>query len=97
MLLQHPWLKSFSKPPTIAEEAEEGEEADKVAEAVGKIQLGGPIGVDEEVAEWVTSVLKRKQEGQGNDGPSRPALHAAPLDSVSPIGSPLLDEAPEGL
>ncbi|KND89819.1 MAP kinase kinase PBS2 [Tolypocladium ophioglossoides CBS 100239] len=97
MLLQHPWLKSFSKPHTIAEEAEEGEEADKVAEAVGKIQLGDSSSEDAEVANWVSSVLKRKQEGLGNDGPSRPALHAAPLDSVSPIGSPLLNKTPEEL
>ncbi|KAJ6443827.1 dual specificity mitogen-activated protein kinase kinase dSOR1 [Purpureocillium lavendulum] len=91
MLLQHPWLKSFSKPQTITEEAEEGEEAEKVAEAVGKIQLGGGTE-DDEVADWVKGVLKRKQEGTGTGGPSRPALHAAPLDSVSPIGSPLLQK-----
>ncbi|PNY28315.1 MAP kinase kinase PBS2 [Tolypocladium capitatum] len=94
MLLQHPWLKSFSKPQTIAEEAEEGEEADKVAEAVGKMQLGDSGSEDAEVANWVMSVLKRKLEGQGSDGRSRPALHAAPLDSVSPMGSPLLSKAP---
>ncbi len=92
MLLQHPWLKPFSKPQTITEEAEEGEEAEKVAEAVGKIQLGGGTE-DDEVADWVKGVLKRKQERSGTGGPSRPALHAAPLDSVSPLGSPLLQKS----
>lgn len=94
-LLQHAWLKPLSKPQTITEEAEEGEEADKVADEVGKMQLGGSHTKDVEVAEWVSTVLKRKQEGSGHDGPSRPALHAALLDSVSPIGSPLLNQSPE--
>jgi mitogen-activated protein kinase kinase len=82
MLLKHPWLKSLAQPQTITEEAEEGEEADQVAEAVGKIELN-PTAGDPEVAEWVNSVLK----GNSTDPerrPSRPALHAAPLDSVSP-------------
>ena len=97
MLLQHPWLKSFSKPQTIAEEAEDEDEAEGVAEAVGNLQLGGSHNEDAEVAAWVSSVLNRKQEGQGSDGPSRPALHAAPLDSVSPIASPLLHPGTEGM
>lgn len=88
MLLQHAWLKPLSKPQTIAEEAEEGEEADKAAEAVGKMRLGGSAD-DAEVAEWVRAVLEGKHQGAGGGGPSRPALHAAPLDSVSPMGSPL--------
>ncbi|UNI23986.1 Mitogen-activated protein kinase kinase [Purpureocillium takamizusanense] len=96
MLLQHPWLKPFSKPQTITEEAEEGEEAEQVAEAVGKIQLGGGTE-DDEVADWVKGVLRRKQEGMGTNGPTRPALHAAPLDSVSPLGSPLLQKPAGGL
>lgn len=90
MLLKHPWLKTLSQPQTITEEAEEGEEAEQVAEAVGKIDLN-PAGGDAEVAEWVASVFKRKAEGTLGDGPSRPALHAAPLDSVSPISSPMVE------
>lgn len=88
MLLNHPWLQSFSKPQTITEEAEEGEEAEKVAEAVGHLQLGEGNTEDAEVAQWVQSVLTRGKD-KANDS-SRPALHAAPLDSVSPIGSPLI-------
>ncbi|KAF6816080.1 mitogen activated protein kinase kinase [Colletotrichum sojae] len=87
MLLQHPWMQSFSKIETIAEEAEEGEEADAVADAVGKISLSSGTE-DEEVAEWVKSVLERKRKGLGPSAASRPALHAAPLDSVSPTASP---------
>ncbi|KAH7176541.1 kinase-like domain-containing protein [Dactylonectria macrodidyma] len=91
MLLKHPWLIDFTKPQTITEEAEEGEEADKVAEAVGKINLGSTTE-DSEVAEWVLAVMKRQANGLDNGGPSRPALHTAPLDSVSPIGSPLVGD-----
>lgn len=93
MLLKHPWLIEFTKPQTITEEVEEGEEAEKVAEAVGKIDLGSTTE-DPEVAEWVNAVLKRKEDGLDNSGPSQPALHAAPLDSVSPIGSPLIGAGP---
>ncbi|KAJ3532692.1 hypothetical protein NM208_g8322 [Fusarium decemcellulare] len=87
MLLKHPWLNEFTKPQTITEEAEEGEEAEKVAEAVGKMDLNSSTD-DAEVAEWVNSVFQRKKDGTDNDGPTRPALHTAPLDSVSPIASP---------
>ncbi|KAI9163210.1 Protein kinase wis1 [Paramyrothecium foliicola] len=88
MLLNHAWLKPLTKPQTITEEVEEGEEADRVAEAVGKIDLNSGTE-DQEVAEWVQGVLRRKKEGKDSDGSSRPALHAAPLDSVSPLASPL--------
>ncbi|KAF0323638.1 MAP kinase kinase PBS2 [Colletotrichum asianum] len=87
MLLQHPWMQPFSKIETITEEAEEGEEAEAVADAVGKISLSSGTE-DEEVAEWVKSVLDRKRKGLDPSAASRPALHAAPLDSVSPTASP---------
>ncbi|KAH7236057.1 kinase-like domain-containing protein [Fusarium tricinctum] len=87
MLLKHPWLIEFTKPQTITEEAEDGEEADKVAEAVGKIDLNSTTE-DTEVAEWVNNVLRLEKEGLVASGPVRPALHTAPLDSVSPISSP---------
>ncbi|KAF7546246.1 hypothetical protein G7046_g9357 [Stylonectria norvegica] len=94
MLLKHPWLLPLSKPPTIAEVAEEGEEADKVAEEVGKIDLSSKSTTDDaEVAAWVNSVLGRK-DGLDSGGPSKPALHAAPLDSVSPATSPLIGSGP---
>jgi mitogen-activated protein kinase kinase len=89
MLLQHPWLKPLSKPQTITEEAEEGEDADQVAEAVGKINLGSGTE-DEEVAEWAKAALARLASGDIGGDDTRPALHAAPLDSVSPLGSPAM-------
>ncbi|KAL7930992.1 kinase-like domain-containing protein [Trichoderma chlorosporum] len=90
MLLKHPWIQSLSKPETITEVAEDGESTDKVAEAVGHIDLSSGTE-DAEVAEWVKSVLKKNAEGQNGNGPSKPALHAAPLDSVSPLASPVLN------
>jgi mitogen-activated protein kinase kinase len=87
MLLNHPWLKPLTKPETITEEAEEGDEVDEVADAVGKINLDSGTQ-DEEVAAWVRGVLERKNEGQGADGASPPALHKVNLDTVSPMASP---------
>lgn len=84
MLLQHPWLKPLSKPPTITEEAEDDE---AIAEAVGKIHLGQGQE-DEEVAAWVKSVLARLEADPTQNGSSKPALHNAPLDSASPLASP---------
>lgn len=92
MLLNHPWLQPFSKPKTITEEVEEGEEAEKAAEAVGNLQLGGGDTEDAEVAAWVKGVLEGGKDKAG-DG-SRPALHAVPLDSVSPNSSPPLNRKP---
>lgn len=95
MLLNHPWLQSFSKPETIAEEAEEGEEADKVAEAVGYLKLGGDDTADEEVASWLRRVLDGGKAKSAEEAKSsRPALHAAPLDSASPVDSPILNDGP---
>ena len=94
MLLSHPWLKPLSQPQTIAEEVEEGEEADKAADAVGRLTLGEAAG-DEEVAAWVIGSLGDAANSDAK-GPvaerdtSRPALHAAPLDTVSPLASPVL-------
>lgn len=93
MLLNHPWLKDLSKPQTITEEAEEGDEADKAAEAVGNMSLDSSTE-DAEVADWVKSVLRHKKELKGEKKSSRPALHAVPLDSVSPISSPLIGAEP---
>jgi mitogen-activated protein kinase kinase len=90
MLLKHPWLQPFSKPQTITEVAEEGEEAEKVAEAVGHLQLGETNTEDAEVAAWVKGIIQRSKDKASGES-SRPALHAAPLDSVSPLGSPLLN------
>ncbi|KAG6002174.1 hypothetical protein E4U21_003423, partial [Claviceps maximensis] len=82
MLLSHPWLQAFSKPQTIKEETEEGEEADKIAEAVGHVKLGGGDTADEEVAEWLRGVLAgNKDKSAKSADASRPALHAVPLDT----------------
>ncbi|KAL6902954.1 kinase-like domain-containing protein [Trichoderma evansii] len=91
MLLKHPWIQSLSKPETIAEVAEDDETVDKVAEAVGHMDLSSGTE-DAEVAEWVKSVLKKNADGHNGVGPSKPALHAAPLDSISPLGSPILNQ-----
>ncbi|EJT71079.1 STE/STE7 protein kinase [Gaeumannomyces tritici R3-111a-1] len=87
MLLAHPWLMPLAQPTTITEEAED-EDGSGVAEAASKISLTDPLtGCDEEVAKWVRDALDRKIRG---DLPKsdKPALHAAPLDTVSPATSP---------
>ncbi|KAH6604204.1 map kinase kinase pbs2 [Trichoderma cornu-damae] len=91
LLLKHPWISSLSKPETITEVAEDGEAAEKIAEALGHMDLNSGTE-DVEVAEWVKSVLKKNAERQTGDGPSKPALHAVPLDSISPLGSPILGQ-----
>jgi len=95
MLLAHPWIKSLSKPETIDEDAEAEDAAadDELADAAGALHLSGPtngVGGDYEVAEWVNSVLERKRQGLLKGTDEKPALHAAPLDSVSPAGSPMI-------
>lgn len=96
MLLAHPWIKALGKPETIAEdaEAEEAAAGDALADATGALNLNNPSGQvaegDYDVAEWVKGVLERKKSGAGDGvGVKKPALHAAPLDSVSPVASPL--------
>ena len=95
MLLAHPWIQALSKPETIAEDAEAEDAAadDELADATGALNLNGPtnfVGGDYEVAEWVTGVLDRKRKGLLNGTAEKPALHAAPLDTVSPVASPLI-------
>jgi len=106
MLLKHPWLSSLSKPETITEEDEEEEEggegetstdsSNDVTKAVSKLDLGASGTEDPEVAEWVRSMLQGRngKESDAKDGggatKGRPALHAVPLDSVSPLGSPAI-------
>ncbi|KAK3372384.1 kinase-like domain-containing protein [Podospora didyma] len=95
MLLQHPWIKALSKPETITEDAEAEDAAadDELADATGALNLNGPtnfVGGDYEVAEWVTGVLDRKRKGLLPGTVEKPALHAVPLDTVSPAASPLI-------
>ncbi|KAK3996508.1 PaMKK3 MAPK kinase encoded by the PaMKK3 protein [Cladorrhinum sp. PSN332] len=95
MLLQHPWIQSLSKPETIAEdaEAEDAAEGDDLVDATGSLSITTPSGVrggDPEVAAWVNGVLDRRKAGLVQDSLNKPALHAAPLDTVpSPAGSPM--------
>ncbi|KAL2181104.1 kinase-like domain-containing protein [Thermothelomyces heterothallicus CBS 202.75] len=95
MLLAHPWIKSLGKPETITEDAEAEEAAadDALADATGSLSLNNPSGQvregDYEVAEWVKAVLQRKRDGLLKEEAKKPALHAAPLDTLSPMASPL--------
>lgn len=91
MLLTHPWIASLSKPATITEDAEAEDAAadDDLVDATGSLDLGGAVG-DSEVAKWVVSVLDRKRKGLITGTSDKPALHAAPLDTVSPAASPLI-------
>jgi len=79
MLLQHGWLAPLSKPPAITEE-DENEEGEAL-----NIETQGTE--DEEVADWVKNALERKRNGLMGES-QKPALHAAPLDSLSPATSP---------
>jgi len=90
MLLAHPWMKPLTKPETIDEDDEEpsGDEATALATAAADLRLQPGTG-DEDVAAWVRDVLDRKKKGLVAAGGQKPALHAAPLDSVSPVGSPM--------
>ncbi|KAK3330639.1 kinase-like domain-containing protein [Apodospora peruviana] len=94
MLLAHPWMKPLGRPATIAEEAEAEDAAadDELVDATGSLSLNSPTGLggDSEVAAWVNSVLERKRKGLLKGIADKPALHAAPLDSVSPVGSPMI-------
>lgn len=89
MLLNHGWLAPLSKPPTISENDEED-----LADGVDESGIGGETrekgwenSFDREVAEWVKSALERKKSGKMAER-AKPALHAAPLDSISPAASP---------
>lgn len=91
MLLTHPWIAGLSKPTTITEDAEAEDAAadDDLVDATGSLDLGGAVG-DSEVASWVHGVLDRKRKGLIKGASDKPALHAAPLDTVTPASSPLI-------
>ena len=80
MLLRHPWLAPLTKPETITEE-EEDEGAIPTGEAEGTDEAGLKMH-DAEVGQWVLSALERKRSGKLGSK-AKPALHAAPLDTVS--------------
>ncbi|KAH9224687.1 kinase-like domain-containing protein [Leptodontidium sp. 2 PMI_412] len=91
MLLAHPWLAGLSKPLTISEEDEDEEAELPTGFADGeapKREMGAGRGTeDEEVAEWVKNAMERKKKGLMGEF-AKPALHAAPLDTVSPAATP---------
>lgn len=92
MLLQHPWIKSLTKPETITEEAEAESEAtdNALADAAAKqLSISAEGSGDADVAAWVQGVLDRKKKGLQPADAEKPALHAAPLDSISPVASPM--------
>jgi len=84
MLLSHGWLAPLSKPATISEEDELDEEFEGLGLEDG--HTGNPNSYDKEVAEWVIAALEKKRSGKMGEA-AKPALHAAPLDSVSPAAS----------
>lgn len=88
MLLQHGWLSPLTKPDTISEEDDEEADGDIPEPSVGT--------EDREVAKWVQEAIQKKKDGRmGNS--AKPALHAAPLDSVSPATSPAPGSIPSGM
>jgi mitogen-activated protein kinase kinase len=86
MLLQHGWLAELSKPTTISEEDEDEDAAE--AHSSGEQTHHTSRGTeDEEVAAWVKNAIERKKSGLMGES-QKPALHAAPLDSMSPSMTP---------
>lgn len=104
MLLKSPWMKSLSDAcETIPEEPDEDgehEESDDDSEDDGGVEAAtngvqslsvtaAEPGVhDPVVAEWARAALERRARS-GNGEKLKPALHAAPLDQVSPGLMPL--------
>lgn len=79
-LIRHPWLKSLMEPP----KPEEGQEPASPPDMAAPHDTA-----DEEVAAWVKDAIDRRLRNVTGH-PSRPPLHAVPLDAVP--GSPLLDD-----
>ncbi|KAJ1336012.1 mitogen-activated protein kinase kinase [Microdochium nivale] len=94
-LLASEWLQEFAKPETITEEDEEDEENNASAQAVENaaknVNFSQSTTEDPDVAAWVKGALEQKANGQYGEPVAKPPLHAAPLDSVSPLTSPHVD------
>lgn len=86
MLLSHGWLSLLSKPATISEEDELEEDLEGLDLSDGAGHTGKVNSYDKEVADWVNQALEKKRSGNMGEA-AKPALHAAPLDSVSPAAS----------
>lgn len=82
MLLEHVWLAPMIKPGTITEEDEEAAERGEEIVEQETTPLHTTAG-DEEVAAWCVSAIERRRAGKMGKS-IQPALHAAPLDAVSP-------------
>jgi mitogen-activated protein kinase kinase len=89
MLLKHPWLASLSKPTTISED-DEDEEVGITNDPDGNPQPSGENSFDQEVADWVKAAMEKKKAGLMGTS-AKPALHAAPFDSISPPAAPSAD------
>ncbi|GAP87159.1 putative ste ste7 protein kinase [Rosellinia necatrix] len=94
-LLASEWLMGLSKPETITEEDEEGQENNASAEAVAGaaevVDISHSGTEDTEIAAWVKEVLGKKANGQYGEEDGKPALHTAQLDAVATsLGSPSL-------
>ena len=88
MLLQHAWLAPLIKPETITEEDEDEVAADaQDGQAAGDKGLPEAVDavVDQEVADWVKGAIEKRKQGTLKRA-EKPALHAAPLDTVQSPG-----------
>lgn len=94
MLLKHPWLAQLSKPPTISEQDEDDAAQagiiDNTTSPDGVPFPSGENSFDGEVAEWVKNAIERKKQGLLGSF-AKPALHAAPFDTVSPTRTATTD------
>ncbi|KAJ5879893.1 hypothetical protein N7455_003358 [Penicillium solitum] len=77
MLLRHPWLAPLMQPPTESG----GDSAPPPEEPSSGDAASSAITADEEVAEWVKTQMKRKEDGLLHIS-EKPALHAVALDQV---------------
>ena len=75
MLLRHAWLAPLLKPPTISEVNEEAFNDLDSESAVS-------MTADKEIAEWVCNAMEKKQNNKLGRK-TKPALHTAPLNTVS--------------
>jgi len=94
MLLQHAWLAPLALPDTISEEdEEEAERAELEPPKPAEETNGDDDGtqwIDKEVGLWVREQIRKKKAGLLGKS-TKPALHAAPLDTVP---SPAADRQP---
>ncbi|KAG0158512.1 hypothetical protein PDIDSM_6027 [Penicillium digitatum] len=81
MLIRHPW-DPLMQPPTESD----GDSAPPSEESGASDAASSVTTADKEVAEWVTTQMKRKEDGLLHIS-EKPALHAVALDQVSTSSS----------